>query len=324
MMLGGEPWWRATRRRLCSQIWGASTIPSTVATRTHANYNGSIEATYASSVPAECDHVDRLVASRPRTAAGSIAHLIYPSAEPNGRCAIVHGGHSITYYDESTRLLQMVSAHLTAGTAVLGMCMPTDGVHTSPLVLDLEAGGTTSISNHDFSAIEADGVHSWRYFVEPVVQMVNYLAALPEPFTAIDMTGISGGGWTTDMTAALDPRIRRSAPVFGSLPLALRPPGDAGDWEQLPERQWWDVLTPRDYEVAYALGCVEPGRARMQVLGVEDPVFQIASIAAEVAAYVARIAARVGGSCSVVTDTTTDEHACSDETIAAVVAMFGA
>ena len=324
MMLGGEPWWRATRRRLCSQIWGASTIPSTVATRTHANYNGSIEATYASSVPAECDHVDRLVASRPRTAAGSIAHLIYPSAEPNGRCAIVHGGHSITYYDESTRLLQMVSAHLTAGTAVLGMCMPTDGVHTSPLVLDLEAGGTTSISNHDFSAIEADGVHSWRYFVEPVIQMLNYLDSIEAPFSFVDMTGISGGGWTTDMASAVDRRIRRSAPVFGSVPLGMRPPGNAGDWEQRPERQWWDVLSPRDYEAAYALGCVDLGRSRLHVVGDEDPVFPVVSVHAELDAMAERIDARIRGTHSVRIDSTTNEHECSDETIAAVASFFAA
>ena len=48
------------------------------------------------------------------------------------------------------------------------------------------------------------------------------------------MIGLSGGGWTTTLYAAIDPRVRLSFPVAGTLPdyLRLGRPGDKGDWEQ--------------------------------------------------------------------------------------------
>ena len=36
------------------------------------------------------------------------------------------------------------------------------------------------------------------------------------------MIGLSGGGWTTTVYAAIDPRIVKSIPVAGTLPLYLR------------------------------------------------------------------------------------------------------
>ena len=37
----------------------------------------------------------------------------------------------------------------------------------------------------------------------------------------ISMCGFSGGGWTTTIAAAIDPRIKNSFPVAGSLPVFL-------------------------------------------------------------------------------------------------------
>ena len=45
------------------------------------------------------------------------------------------------------------------------------------------------------------------------------------------MVSISGG-WTTTVYAAIDPRVTRSYPVAGSLPIPLRVDvRDWGDWE---------------------------------------------------------------------------------------------
>ena len=45
------------------------------------------------------------------------------------------------------------------------------------------------------------------------------------------MMGKSGGGWTTTLAAALDPRISFSAPIAGSIPPGQRhgPGADRGD-----------------------------------------------------------------------------------------------
>ena len=48
------------------------------------------------------------------------------------------------------------------------------------------------------------------------------------------MVGLSGGGWTTVVYAAIDPRIQRSYPIAGSVPEHLRGvvPKSQGDFEQ--------------------------------------------------------------------------------------------
>jgi hypothetical protein len=129
-------------------------------------------------------------------------------------------------------------------------------------------------------------------------------------WTYADAIGISGGGWTVDLLAALDPRIRRSISVFGSLPFSLRPPGDTGDWEQRQERAWWQTLTSEEY--VYALGCVDAGRKRIHYLSNANPgdtVFQVRTVLSDITAMQARIDWLVPiGQHSVVLDTTTAGH----------------
>ena len=55
-------------------------------------------------------------------------------------------------------------------------------------------------------------------WVEPVIVGVNY--GLSEfGYGDVNMVGISGGGYTTHMCAAIDARIKLSFPTAGSLPL---------------------------------------------------------------------------------------------------------
>lgn len=54
-----------------------------------------------------------------------------------------------------------------------------------------------------------------RFFIEPVVLAVNYAKALG--YDEIVMLGLSGGGWTTTVSAAVDSRIKLSIPVAGSV-----------------------------------------------------------------------------------------------------------
>src|SRR5262249_54058794 len=85
----------------------------------------------------------------------------------------------------------------------------------------------------------------------------------------IYMVGVSGGGWTTTVAAAIDPRILISVDVAGSLPLYLRPrggpcvkPGDAGDMEQYHPA----FYAIADYLDLYVLGSAGRGRGHLQVL----------------------------------------------------------
>src|SRR5882724_11589473 len=73
-----------------------------------------------------------------------------------------------------------------------------------------------------------------RFFVEPIAAALNCLLA-DGGYRSVYMVGLSGGGWTTTLYAAIDPRVRRSYPVAGSLPQYLRKEGPrrlgtAGSW----------------------------------------------------------------------------------------------
>ena len=82
--------------------------------------------------------------------------------------------------------------------------------------------------------------HTMRYFVEPVVLTINHLLSLG--YKNIFMMGKSGGGWTTTVAAAVDPRISASFPIAGSVPLDLRvgayAHADIGDYEQKVQKPY--------------------------------------------------------------------------------------
>ena len=74
-----------------------------------------------------------------------------------------------------------------------------------------------------------------RFFLEPVAVGLNYIESEYD-FDRIYMMGISGGGWTTVVYSALDPRIDASYPVAGSYPFYLRNQlggSSIGDFEQV-------------------------------------------------------------------------------------------
>ena len=106
--------------------------------------------------------------------------------------------------------------------------------------------GSIGTQSHSwFESWEARGVHTMKFFVEPVVLAINYAKTLG--YKRIVLVGLSGGGWTTTVAAALDPRIDLSIPVAGSLPFAMRtahkgdPYHDLGDYEQLRARKIYDA-----------------------------------------------------------------------------------
>ena len=86
-------------------------------------------------------------------------------------------------------------------------------------------------SHQWFSQWEDKGDKTIRYFVEPLHLTVNY--ALSLGYKRVVMMGKSGGGWTTTVCAALDPRIHVSFPIAGSIPLSFH--HVSWDYEQKPQ-----------------------------------------------------------------------------------------
>lgn len=176
----------------------------------------------------------------------SIAYL-HEAVSPNGAAMILHVGHegdNQDYYREAIARLN------EAGYTVVLMNMPLIGENTAP-------------SEYQYHGDMATLEHPLRYFIEPVIVVINHLT---QGYDHLYMMGLSGGGWTTTLAAAIDTRIEASYPIAGSVPMALRYlPKDMGDFEQIVPEFYGPVTS---YENLYLLGAYQ--RRQIQILNDKD------------------------------------------------------
>lgn len=201
-------------------------------------------------------------ASRPR---------LWTPTSPAGSVMILHQGHSLDY--NGYQYGQALQTYLTAGVAVCGLVMP-GGV-------DEVTSGTST--EHNTAAYGMDD------FVGPVIVAVNTLIDIG--YTDIFMSGLSGGGWTTVLSAAADTRIDKSFPTAGSLPLY---DPVSRDFEQFLNLRG----ISQTYLDCYVLGTY-PSRRQLQINYTTDNCcFSQAQFNAgpDFRAQVAYIAASLGGS----------------------------
>ncbi len=144
-----------------------------------------------------------------------------------------------------------------------------------------------------------------KFFVEPVIVFLNYAVAELR-YDMVAMVGVSGGGWTTTLAAALEPRIVRSYPVAGSLPLVF---GSGRDYEQTHH----GLYALANYLELYVLGTYGETRRQIQVLNRYDPCCFGGTEYVLYEEQVRQTAQRVGnGSFSVFLDETHREHKISE------------
>jgi hypothetical protein len=110
-----------------------------------------------------------------------------------------------------------------------------------------------------------------KFFLEPTAVSLNHLKTRSRAgrfprYRAFHMIGLSGGGWTTTVYAAVDPTIQLSFPVAGTIPLHLRSGGSVGDREQF-EPSFYSLA---GYPDLYILGAQGPGRKQVQILNRRD------------------------------------------------------
>lgn len=182
---------------------------------------------------------------------------------PNGALVIYHTGHEgFTDRDRAA-----ISTFLKAGYTVWRLDLPLIGQQPEGVSVYLPSFGDLTIREHRQMAYldEITEGHPLRYFVEPVIAAINQAKA--ERFAPVFMVGLSGGGWITILTAALDTRLDASYPVAGGLPLSLRfanPRRNWGDWEEnLPE-----LFRLASFEDLTILGAAR--RSAIQVLNEYD------------------------------------------------------
>eukprot|EP00756_Hemistasia_phaeocysticola_P060816 Hpha_TRINITY_DN4345_c0_g1::TRINITY_DN4345_c0_g1_i1::g.50019::m.50019 len=124
-------------------------------------------------------------------------------------------------------------------------------------------------SDHSFfGPYQAAGYRTLRFFIEPVILTVN--RAEKQGYKNVYMMGKSGGGWTTTVVAAVEPRIQVSFPIAGSIPLKFHHRSwDFEQQPQLPDAMWY--LPACDYQCLYALAAFGPHRYSVQLLHEDDP-----------------------------------------------------
>jgi hypothetical protein len=193
----------------------------------------------------------------------SIAYHFLPVTS-NNKVVIYHQGHMGKF----SIGISTISGLLAKGYHVVGLSMPLKGMNSQPVV-NLKRFGKMLLSGHErMGFLEPEEGHPVKYFIEPVFRVINYLQT--QGFKRFYMTGISGGGWTTTLCAALDTRIQYSYPVAGSLPIYLRvrdkKSGSWGDYEQVvPE-----LYRIANYLELYILGATGSNRRQIQILNEFD------------------------------------------------------
>ncbi len=253
----------ARRDQLIHFIWGAAGFPS-------AKLPASVDQNVTSPVGGltNLERVDTLHIAMDAGQVG-IAHHFIPHDRKTNRLVVLQQGHACTFNDSTALtddgygMQRTINALLSDGYSVLAVYMQ----HINDQLPD-DCGHPT----HDemFQTLHTEG-SVMKFFLEPVAVGLNYLQtrATADQFPQYrdySMIGLSGGGWTTVVYAAIDPRIKLSFPVAGSLPLYLRFPASEGDTEQ--------NLTPfysiAGYPDLQVMGSYGAGRRQVQVLNRRD------------------------------------------------------
>jgi hypothetical protein len=241
------------RRLLIQYLWGREGFPT--------RRLPDVVLTNVTSPVQQLTHLARVDEFRIEMAPG-LQGLAYHfiSQQPNRELVVLHHGHACTLDDDPAPtdvgygMQRTIHALLREGYGVLGVFMP----HMRP-------GDCTG--GHDAMFQITTSGSPIKFFLEPTAISLNELKTRSRvgrfpKYRAFHMAGLSGGGWTTTVYAAIDPTIRCSFPVAGTIPLYLRTGGSIGDREQF-EASLYRIA---GYPDLYILGADGPGRRQVQIL----------------------------------------------------------
>lgn len=247
------------RNSLRQVIWGSNLLPTSNAAPRTATSNCTISGLTGVS------KTEELRVAMELNQEGLACH--YAASAGNNKLVVFNPGHACSVADGSTwsqdsgsfgdqRAIQTL---LSDGYSVLTTFMPhyrPDDCPTAAGLPDPHAGMFANLHPATGSV--------WKFFVEPITKSLNYLVATAS-YTEFDMVGLSGGGWTTTIYAAIDARIKTSVPVAGTEPFEF--------WNNHPDAA--EQTTAALYNVAayrdlYTLGAAGAGRRQIQILNRRD------------------------------------------------------
>ena len=232
------------REQMVRYIWGAAGFPNTRPSKIERNAASPVKDLQA------LKSVDTFTVKMEAGQENTTHHFM--PTKPNGQLIVLQHGHACTFDDaadpKGAGMAHAIDRFLGEGYAVLAAYMP----HMRP-------GDCRTVPHADLFQLNLTG-SALKFFLEPVALSLNLL----KNYKKIHMMGLSGGGWTTTLYAAIDPTIATSFPVAGTIPLYLRTGDSVGDKEQ---------YLPPFYELAgygdlYSLGAW--GRKQVQILNRRD------------------------------------------------------
>ena len=206
----------------------------------------------------EIRRIDKIIVRMDFGIESNIYHFINRSN--NGQVMIFHAGHEGSFTIHKAAITKL----LEGGCDVLAFCMPLHGINNQPVVKIEHVGYIKLISHNSMEFLELEQGHPIRYFIEPVISAINYIEKKYR-YDRICMMGLSGGGWTTVLSAAIDPRIKLSFSVAGSLPLHLSIA--RRDFEQIDARMYRKF----NYLELYLMASYGEGRKHFQINYLYDP-----------------------------------------------------
>jgi len=189
---------------------------------------------------------------------------LFLSQVSNNKLIIYHRGH-----DDGNYLLgkDTISYFLNKGYAVLAFSMPLVGENNQPIV-DLDKFGKIKLKYHaDLELLETSNFSPIKFFIEPIIVSLNYIDNNYN-FDSIYMIGISGGGWTTTLSSAIDERISKSYSVAGTSPFFMKTTmNDHGDYEQ----RLASLYQITNYLELYTMASYGENRVHYQIFNKFDP-----------------------------------------------------
>ncbi|GEM_PF-78453 len=252
---------KAKRKEIIRAIWGTDILPEradvivTPGIKSPLGPNPSL-----SRVDRYEIHVNAPVADRDNPLK-DLAYFFIP-VKRNNRLVILNPGHTCKLGrqpDNDYRIEETIAGLLQSGFDVLAVFMP----HVSETECNLDH---CSVMNTDTGPGEHPATSGLRFFLEPEIVSINYLL-MKNKYKDVSMVGLSGGGWTTNLLASIDVRIKYSFSVAGSMPLYYRSGGSMGDVEQYLPELYRDIA---GYPELYVMGAYGKGRKQVQILNRND------------------------------------------------------
>lgn len=285
---------KIVRKRLIAFIWEENELPNRLPDEIDVNIN---DIRYINMEKLE--HIDMLTIDM-KHGINSIVYIFHPDESTN-RLIIYHQGHE----GDIINGFDTIQFFLNQGFTVIAFSMPLLGMNNQPIV-NIAEFGPIALVDHDRLKFLDNPI---QFFLEPISIGLNYLEE-EFNFDIIAMTGISGGGWTTQLYSAIDPRVTNSYPVAGSLPIYLRSIGNEwGDFEQ---------SEPKLYKVANYLDLyilAASNGKQIQILNKYDPCCFGGNRNLSFEKLIQERAERFDGTFSIIIDDSHRKHEISNRTL---------